>query len=385
MSPWRILAIALLAIAPLAIGEGVSADEQNREKAEEAKLRALEKDIQTLRQSLEERGGERNTLADELREQELAVAAVNSRISTLDADIARLNDELAELARRRHGLEEQSRAQQAMIARELDAAFRLGRAEPLKLLLNQEEPDHLNRTLKFYRYFVEARRARIEDYRALMAELEAVVAGMASRQLELAASRDELASQQTALAAGNEKRREVLTAMDRELDSEQARLTELDRQREELEAILARLQEAIQELAAPASEPFPTLRGKLPWPADGKVLQAFGSMRAQNLPWTGWLIAAEEGTGVSAVHPGRVVFSDYLRGHGLVLIIDHGNDYLSLYAHNQVLLKEPGDWVRSGERIALVGKSGGLEDSALYFEIRHNGRPQDPRNWLARR
>lgn len=108
-------------------------------------------------------------------------------------------------------------------------------------------------------------------------------------------------------------------------------------------------------------------------------------MRAQNLPWTGWLIAADEGTAVNAVHPGRVVFSDYLRGHGLVLIIDHGDDYLSLYAHNQVLLKEPGDWVKQGERIALVGKSGGLEDSALYFEIRHNGRPQDPRNWLARR
>jgi len=379
VSLWRAVIIALLVT-----GVGL-ADEQGQEEAEEAKLRALEEDIQVLRQHLQQRDSERKTLADELQEQELEVAAINGKITTLDADIVRLNDELIELGQRRQGLESQSRAQQAMIARELEAAFRLGRAEPLKLLLNQEEPDHLNRTLKYYRYFIEARRTRIEGYRTLMAELETVVDSMASNQLELANSRNELEAQQSALATSNEKRRQVLAALDQELDSEQARLAELNRQREELETVLARLQEAIQELAAPTSEPFPSLRGKLPWPAEGKVLQAYGSMRAQNLPWTGWLIAVDEGASVNAVHPGRVVFSDYLRGHGLVLIIDHGNDYLSLYAHNQVLLKEPGDWVRSGERIALAGKSGGLEDSALYFEIRHNGRPQDPRTWLVRR
>ncbi|HEY8385702.1 MAG TPA: peptidoglycan DD-metalloendopeptidase family protein [Porticoccaceae bacterium] len=384
MSLWRALTATLL-VAALLAGVTVAAQEPERGKVEETRLRALEKDIQALRETLEKRDGERNALASQLRDQELAVAAINGKITTLDADIERLNQELAELAQRGTELEQQSKAQQQMIARDLEAAFRLGRAEPLKLLLNQEEPDQLNRTLKYYRYFIDARSARIEGYRALMAELETIEADIAGRQDELAASRLELESQQAALAASNTKRREVLAALDQELDSEQARLAELDQQRKELEDILARLQEAIHELAAPTSEPFPTLRGKLPWPTEGRILQAYGSMRAQNLPWTGWLIAADEGTAVNAVHPGRVVFSDYLRGHGLVLIIDHGDDYLSLYAHNQVLLKEPGDWVKQGERIALVGKSGGLEDSALYFEIRHNGRPQDPRNWLARR
>jgi septal ring factor EnvC (AmiA/AmiB activator) len=112
------------------------------------------------------------------------------------------------------------------------------------------------------------------------------------------------------------------------------------------------------------------------------VTQSYGSFRAQSLKWTGWLISASEGSPVTAVHTGRVAFSDYLRGHGLMLIVDHGDGYLSLYAHNRELLKQVGDWVQAGDRIALAGNSGGLTDSALYFEIRHNGRPQDPKAWL---
>src|SRR5690606_27841261 len=257
--------------------------------------------------------------------------------------------------------------------REVEAAFRLGRAEPLKLLLNQEQPDHLTRTLRYYQYFVAARSAKIADFKATLAELAAVENAIATRQDALATDRGQLDIEKAELAARSEERRQVLAALDRELGSEQARLAEMDSQRRELEAILARLQEAIQDLAAPSSDPFPKLRGKLPWPAAGKVVKGYGAMRAQNLPWKGWLIAADEGAAVTAVHNGRVVFSDYLRGHGLVLIVDHGNNYLSLYAHNQVLLKELGEWVRAGEKIAQVGKSGGLEDSALYFEIRHNG------------
>lgn len=363
----------------------VLGDDKARQQQEEARLRALEQDIKALRDNLDRRGGERNDLAAELKQHELAVSAINQKIAALDASIARLNDELVALDHRKAALVEQRRAQQALIAREVEAAFRLGRAEPLKLLLNQEQPDHLTRTLRYYQYFVAARSAKIDGYKATLRELAEVESAIATRQDALATDRGQLDIEKADLAARSEERRRVLAALDRELGSEQARLAEMDIQRKELEAILARLQEAIQDLAAPSSDPFPQRRGKLPWPAAGKVLKGYGALRAQNLPWKGWLIAADEGAAVSAVHNGRVVFSDYLRGHGLVLIIDHGNNYLSLYAHNQVLLKELGEWVAAGEKIAQVGKSGGLEDSALYFEIRHNGQPQDPRNWLARR
>ncbi|MFA5493787.1 MAG: peptidoglycan DD-metalloendopeptidase family protein [Porticoccaceae bacterium] len=359
--------------------------DQTREKQEEAKLRALEQDIKALQATLAKRSGERSALAAELMTQELAVAAINLKISGLDAEKAVLDQELAGLDQQRQALEDQRRAQQQRIAREIDAAFRLGRAEPLKLLLNQEHPDQLTRTLKYYRYFVTARSAKIDSYKATIAELAKVEATIAGKQDELADNRLALDAEKAALGQHQQERRKVLAALDRQLGTEQARLAELDTQRKELEAVIARLQEAIQNLAAPASDPFPSLRGKLPWPTTGKVLKGYGSQRAQNLPWKGLLIATAEGSPVTAVHTGRVVFSDYLRGHGLLLIIDHGNNYLSLYAHNQVLLKEIGEWVKSGEKIALAGKSGGLEDSALYFEIRHNGQPQDPKNWLARR
>lgn len=120
----------------------------------------------------------------------------------------------------------------------------------------------------------------------------------------------------------------------------------------------------------------------MPWPVQGKIRNFFGQRRNADLHWSGWLLGARQATEVAAVHYGRVVFADYLRGHGLLLIIDHGEGYLSLYAHNQVLLKDIGNWVSTGEIIARVGNTGGLESSALYFEIRHRGKAVDPKPWL---
>jgi len=357
----RFLLLILVSLASI----GSQAEDKALGKKEQAKLEALQKEIKVLQISLQERSGERNSLSEELKHHELAVSAINQKISALDTQVAALDRELLRLAEQKKVLEAQRDAQQQHIAREIDAAYRLGRAEPLKLLLNQEDPDHLTRTLKYYRYFIEARSTRIETYRATMAELALVEDSIVDKQ--------------------QEQRRAVIEALDQQLGSDQERLAEMTRERKELEAILARLEEAIQDLALPSSDPFPRLRGKLPWPLEGKILKGYGAMRAQNLAWKGWLISSAEGTPIRAVHNGRVVFSDYLRGHGLLLIIDHGDNYLSLYAHNQVLLKEIGEWVRSGDKIAQVGKSGGLEDSALYFEIRHNGQPQDPKNWLSRR
>lgn len=132
-----------------------------------------------------------------------------------------------------------------------------------------------------------------------------------------------------------------------------------------------------------SNRPFKELKGKLPWPTQGKIIKQFGSARATNkVRWQGLMIASDEGAPVHAVHHGRVVFADYLRGHGLLLIIDHGDSFLSLYAHNQMLYKEIGDWVSAGEEIATVGQSGGQDQAGLYFELRHQGKPTNPNSWL---
>jgi len=182
-----------------------------------------------------------------------------------------------------------------------------------------------------------------------------------------------------------EQRSAVLATLNAAINSDKAQLGKLQSESKALEEIIARLEHAIHTLGDGSSIPFANLRGKLPWPASGKISHGFGAQRAQSLKWTGWLIDTAEGTPITAVHTGRVVFSDYLRGQGLMVIIDHGAGYLTLYAHNQVILKEIGDWVQAGDRIALAGNSGGLANSALYFEIRHNGRPQDPKSWLSAR
>ena len=198
----------------------VLGDDKARQQQEEARLRALEQDIKALRDNLDRRGGERNDLAAELKQHELAVSAINHKIAALDASIARLNDELVALDHRKAALVEQRRAQQALIAREVEAAFRLGRAEPLKLLLNQEQPDHLTRTLRYYQYFVAARSAKIDGYKATLRELAEVESAIATRQDALATDRGQLDIEKADLAARSEERRRVLAALDRELGSE---------------------------------------------------------------------------------------------------------------------------------------------------------------------
>jgi len=150
--------------------------------------------------------------------------------------------------------------------------------------------------------------------------------------------------------------------------------------------VLQALKQAIADIDMPApSQPFAKQRGKMRWPIKGKLSHRFGSQRNAEMKWDGWLLNANEGVAVKAIHHGRVVFSDYLRGYGMLIIIDHGDSYMSLYAHNQVLLKETGDWVTADESVAKVGNSGGRIEHALYFEIRHNGKPTNPKHWLASR
>ena len=380
---WQAVAIILMLPPMLSLGD--EREDLAEKAARQARLEALTQDIKTVQARLVERRGERDELNDSLRELELALAEINRKILAADAAINDLNRELDPLLSRQRELRSELAQQQEHIAVALDAAYRRGGAEPLKVILGQQDPDLFARNLRYYRYIAEARRDRILHYRALLDDQLTVEKNIAEREQALVDRRAELARQHKVLADSEAQRRAVLVDIERAMDSEQAQLEEMQSQRKTLESILARLEESIQNLDIPAGTPFPKLRGKLPWPVTGRVAGAFGARRAQSIVWKGWLIDAAEGAPVAAVHNGRVVFSDYLRGHGLVLILDHGDNYLSLYAHNQVLLKDVGEWVKQGEALALAGTSGGLEDSALYFEIRHNGQPQDPKVWLTRR
>ncbi len=370
-----LLAVAMFWVLAAAAGES----------EDRARLKALQDEIADTRARIESRSGRHARLSEKLEKQETAIADIGREMSTIENRMAQLRGELQSLDKRRTSLEEQRREQREQIAREIAMAYRLGREEPLKLLLNQQDPQQMARALKYYEYFLEARHAKIQAYRETLEELTEVANAIRSKQGNLAETRTELSERKTALERQHARRKETLAGLAEELGSEKDRLARLKKERAQLETVLAALEKAIQDLSPPESAPFPRQKGALPWPVKGRVKHAFGSRRAANLPWTGWLLETEPGQPVLSVHNGRVVFSDYLRGHGLVLIVDHGEGYLSLYAHNQVLLAEAGEWVEAGQAVARAGRSGGLTESALYFEIRHNGRPQDPKVWLADR
>ena len=351
-------------------------------KGEQVKLKALSNDISQLQKQLRVTRTEHDKSAAHLREIELKTATTRRRVLGLDKDIRLLGKELSRLYAQKEQLDGQRRRQAGQVAQELSAAYRLGREEPLKVLLNMENPEELGRTLKYYEYIVKARSKILEDYQSTIRELDDVEQTLLSKQNTLSDKRTELQAIHQTLKAEIKQRNALLENSRQQINNEKGKLTKLNLERQQLESIIQALQNHVQNLNIPDSQPFSKRRGKLPWPVKGRVGHSFGSARGSNLKWRGWLLNARNASPVKAIHHGRVVFSDYLRGQGLLVIVDHGDNYLSLYAHNQVLLKETGEWVHPGEVIAKVGNTGGLERSALYFEIRRKGKAIDPKRWL---
>ena len=347
------------------------------------KLKAVSEHIRKLEQSLKNVTGQRDLLAEELRKTETEAARLNKNINQLKKQLKQLQRELDQLRRQQNQLQSDRRNQQQLIFTQINAAYRLGQEEPVKLLLNQEDPELVTRTFKYYDYFLQARAKKLSSYIATLQALAETELAISQKTERLSRQREQLTYDHQQLKQRQQKRQQVLGKLDRQIKTEQQQLAKLQRERTHLENVLKALEEAIEDIAMPSdSQPFTNQRGKLRWPVKGKLKHSYGSRRNANMKWEGWLLSANEGTSINTVHHGRVVFSDYLRGHGLLIIVDHGDGYMSLYAHNQVLLKEAGDWVSANEAIARVGNTGGRKDHALYFEIRHNGKPTNPKRWL---
>jgi len=351
-------------------------------KGEQAKIDTLSSEISQLQKKLRVTRTERDKSAARLRAIELQSAETRRSVLNLDKEIRLLGKELSTLYSQQKQLDDQRSRQAGQVAQELAAAYRLGREEPLKVLLNMENPEEIGRTLKYYEHVVKARSKILEDYQATIRELDEVEQSLLNKQKALADKKVQLFAIQQILNDEKKQRSVLLQGSRRQIKSEEGRITKLNLERQQLESIIQALQKHVQNLDIPDNKPFSQRRGKLPWPVKGRVGHSFGSARGSHLKWHGWLLNARDASPVKSIHHGRVVFSDYLRGQGLLVIVDHGDNYLSLYAHNQVLLKETGDWVHPGEVIAKVGNTGGLERSALYFEIRRKGKAVDPKRWL---
>lgn len=377
--PGKPVALTLALAAALAFAPALSADEQELKEKELAKLR---ESISALRQELKSGRSRHGRLQEELERIERKLGRAASELRSLEGKLRRQHEELAALEARRDSLEATLGDQRAYLARQVRAAYAMGRQEYVKILLNQEDPAAVGRVLTYYDYLNRARSHRIKTLLSTLDELDSVKRRIARETDRLNALRASQKAQLLELEHSRVARGELLVRLERQLSSKGTRLEGLLADENELQRLLDALAHALSDIPDNPGESFADLRGKLRWPTRGREVAGFGSPRTSGkVHWRGVLIGASEGQAVRAVSHGRVAFADWLRGYGLLVIIDHGDGYMSLYGHNQTLYKETGDWVAADEVIAAVGNTGGQEQTALYFEIRHNGRPTDPARW----
>lgn len=379
-TPARAVAVALWLLACAVPGAALA---QRADRAQtENQLQQIRAEIERIREQVGRDAAERDRLTRELRKTEVSVAGVRD-------ELQRLRGERDAGAKRRGELAQQTRERQKALADEraalggqMRAAYLIGREEPLKLLLNQRDPARAGRMFAYYSYFGRARAEQIErigEHVAKLAQLDAQLEVEQARLLELESARQQELAR---LERARDERGEVLTRVQAESRSRVASLTRLKREQASLEKLLRELRRTVQRFPVDSKSPFAKLRGKLTWPVQGRILSRFGQTRAGGLKWDGVLLAAERGSAVHSIYHGRVVYADWLAGLGLLVIVDHGGGYMSLYGHNDSIYRKVGERVDAGDEIAAVGDSGGRPRPELYFEIRRGGQPVDPRPWF---
>ncbi|MDX1370603.1 murein hydrolase activator EnvC [Pseudomonas sp.] len=391
------------------------------EKADAQKqLEAARSDVAELKKLLEKLQQDKSGVQKDLRKTETEMGELEKQVEELQKGLKDGEVEIQRLNQEKKKLHDARLEQQRLIGIQARAAYQSGRQEYLKLLLNQQNPEKFSRTLTYYDYLSEARMEQLATFNETLRQLANVEQEIVNQQNQLLEDKGALDARAEQLAQARKERQLALaklnqeySARDQKLKARQQEQAQLARVLKTIEATLARqareAEQARQRALIAAREqqrnstaaasnpgsgpqvssgstyggPFAQARGKLPWPVDGRLVARYGTPRGADArtKWDGVLIGASAGSQVRAVHGGRVVFADWLRGAGLLVILDHGNGYLSLYGHNQSLLKDAGDVVNAGEPIATVGTSGGQDTPALYFAIRQQGRPSDPAQW----
>lgn len=377
-------AIALLLFFTAATCRVTSAQELDKSQAE-SRLGEVTRAIGQLREQLASARADHRKEQTQLRELDLAIQRANISYRELEQQKDTHLGQLSELQAQRETYLDSLEQRLAQLGEQLNSSYRMAGQSRMKLILNQDDPARLGRMLAYYDYL---NRAEVEKISGLKVALTTLDSMQLSIDLELARIDLVQTEQRDILAELDVQRNDrgiLLAQLAGRIDSDEARLKELEQNQRDLEALLERLSDVLADIPADLGNrvSMAKLKGQLPMPLKGPVRHAFGQSRTAGLKWQGWLIGADTGTEVKAVAYGRIAFADWLRGYGLLMIIDHGQGYLSLYGHNESLLHEVGAWVEPGELISVVGSNPG-SGQGLYFEIRKNGKAVDPAAWLAR-
>ncbi|MCW9032419.1 MAG: peptidoglycan DD-metalloendopeptidase family protein [Gammaproteobacteria bacterium] len=356
----------------------------NQRQEKKRELEKLRKRMAELRQSLEQKQQEKDSATKFLKDIEVRIGERAYILRKINRHLGKQNRELIKLKQQQQQTRNELASQRNILSQQIRAAYMIGRQEYLKLLLNQENPAAIGRTLTYYDYFHKARSHHIDEALISIEKLDSLTRQVKTKTNELRVSRKQQQVEKQKLDDDFIDRSKIVKAMEKDIAQQGTRLKKLAADEALLQQLLKEIHNIMPSTLTEIDkrETFSKRRGRLQWPVQGNVKRLFGKSRqAANLKWNGVLIPSAEGNEVKAISHGRVAYADWLRGYGMLVIIDHGEGYMTLYGYNQALYKGTGDWVEEGEVIATVGRSGGQADSGLYFEVRVKGQPSNPTKW----
>ena len=381
----RLYALILLCLA-MPTGAIAQDDDGGLYKIKEQELEEVREKISDLKKSMDKSARDRDRLTEDLQEAEVAIAEKRLRLQDLERERAYSAKRLAQLGAEIAEREAELARESDQLSAQVRAAYMSGNQEKIRLLLNQRDPAMLGRMMTYYRYFNDYRADNIGSVSTKIRELADKHSEVAAEEARLADLARARSAELEKLAAAQQERQELLVALKDKMTAEGREIERLAAQEKDLARLIAELSRILSDYPITSEEPFSEYRGRLTWPVAGTLLSDFGQPRVGGqLKWNGVVLAAPRGREVRSVYHGRVVFADWLAGMGLLVIVDHGEGYMTLYGYNETILKNAGDWVAPGDVIATVGDSGGQAQAGLYFEIRRGTEPLNPRRWVTRR
>lgn len=376
-----------LAFLVCAVCIGVVLAEPTQQETQK-KLSKVQEQIRKSQQKLEQQRGELGGLEKLLRQSEESIGSLNQQLAVTETDLKQSQEKLVELQIEEKQLQKQLSKHHNILYAQVRSEYQYGGQQKLKLLLNQQKPEKLGRNLIYYDYLHRARLSEIDKATKVLQSVNEVQLEIKQQEKVTEQSKANLLNEKKLLEQAQNQRKSAISSLNSNVSSEKEKLASLEGNEKQLKGLIEKLRAALADIPVfDKGKGFSKSQGKLYWPVVGKPSNKFGQKRntaRSNTNWQGVFIPSTEGNNVRSIYHGRIAFAEWMRGLGLLIIVDHGDGYMSLYGHNQSLFKQVGEWVDAGEKVATVGNSGGNNSTGLYFEIRKQGSPINPAKWCAK-
>jgi septal ring factor EnvC (AmiA/AmiB activator) len=382
----RHCALATMLAIGLICSDVVWAQTDQQNTSDTIELETIKSLIEQTQLQLNQNLADSDRLQQELKLAELKIAQTATILNQTDKKLSKTRSELSNLNAEKTSIQRKMSNQQKALASQLKSAYMAGDYDFAKMILNQDEAAKFERVLTYYQYLNKARQAQIDNFRGLVMSLETVQLELDSREELLTGLLSKQSSQSSQLRNQQQRRFDSFRALEQQIRNDQAKVVQLQQQESDLQSAINQAEIVAEQARQRSDIELLGLTGKerqLNVPTIGNIQRLFGKRRQGPVRWQGIVINGKSGAAVNVVYDGVVLYADWLKGFGLVTIVDHGKGYMSVYGRNQALLKNVGSMVKAGDTISLVGTSGGQESAGLYFEIRHKGKALNPSNWLA--